>query len=87
MNRIAPSGSEEAAVIQFPVEVETEPASNKDDPLKDVKSQIEYRWERVTHEGMLDLSQKRPPLLGRGVLNPQVFDRPGFIAKWRRISG
>ena len=49
-------GRLEPWMIQFPVEIETEPASNKDDPLKDVKSQIEYRWERVTHEGMLDLS-------------------------------
>jgi hypothetical protein len=30
---------------------------------------------------MLDLAQGRRP---RGVINPEVFDRPGFQAKWAR---
>jgi phosphoglycerate dehydrogenase-like enzyme len=33
--------------------------------------------------GMIDLSQGRRP--GRGVLNPQVFDKPGFGQKWERL--
>jgi CRISPR-associated endonuclease/helicase Cas3 len=43
-------------MIQFPVEIVADPAPDKDDPLKDVKRVIEYSWERVTHEGMIDLS-------------------------------
>src|SRR6266568_8033280 len=43
-------------MIQFPVEIEADPAPDKDDPLKDVKRMIEYSWERVTHEEMIDLS-------------------------------
>ena len=43
-------------MIQFPVEIEADPAPDKDDPLKDVKRMIEYHWERVTHEEMIDLS-------------------------------
>jgi phosphoglycerate dehydrogenase-like enzyme len=34
---------------------------------------------RAVCQGMLDLSQGRRP---RGVVNPEVFDRPGFRAKW-----
>ena len=34
-------------------------------------------------QGMLDLAAKRRP---RGVINPQVFDRPGFQEKWKRIT-
>ncbi len=33
-------------------------------------------------QGMLDLSEMRRP---RGVLNPELFDRPSFQAKWKRI--
>lgn len=34
--------------------------------------------------GMLDLSLGRRP---RGVVNPEVFDRPGFQSKWKRVTG
>lgn len=37
---------------------------------------------RAACQGMIDLSQGRPP---RGVVNPQVFDRPSFQAKWKRL--
>ncbi len=37
---------------------------------------------RAACRGMLDLSLGRRP---RGVVNPEVFDRPGFQAKWRRL--
>jgi phosphoglycerate dehydrogenase-like enzyme len=37
---------------------------------------------RAACQGMVDIAQKRRP---RGVLNPQVFDRPGFQEKWERI--
>jgi phosphoglycerate dehydrogenase-like enzyme len=37
---------------------------------------------RSVCQGMLDLSLGKPP---RGVINPQVFDRPGFREKWDRI--
>lgn len=37
---------------------------------------------RAVFRGMLDLSLGRPP---RGVVNPEVFDRPGFRAKWDRL--
>jgi phosphoglycerate dehydrogenase-like enzyme len=37
---------------------------------------------RSVCRGMLDLSLGKPP---RGVINPQVFDRPGFREKWARI--
>lgn len=40
---------------------------------------------RVGCQGMLDLSQhRRPP---RGVLNPELFERASFQAKWDRIAG
>jgi len=39
---------------------------------------------RAACQGMLDLSLKQPP---RGVLNPEVFTRPGFVRKWDRIAG
>jgi phosphoglycerate dehydrogenase-like enzyme len=37
---------------------------------------------RCACRGMLDLSLGRRP---RGVLNPEVFDRPGFRQKWERL--
>jgi phosphoglycerate dehydrogenase-like enzyme len=37
---------------------------------------------RTACQGMIDLAQGRRP---KGVVNPEVFDRPGFIAKWRRL--
>jgi phosphoglycerate dehydrogenase-like enzyme len=37
---------------------------------------------RMVCQGMVDLSLGRRP---RGVVNPQVFDRPGFQQKWSRI--
>ena len=39
---------------------------------------------RTACQGMVDLSQRRKP---RGVLNPQVFERPSFQKKWERICG
>lgn len=39
---------------------------------------------RAVCQGMLDLGRGRRP---RGVINPEVFDRPGFRAKWERLSG
>jgi phosphoglycerate dehydrogenase-like enzyme len=35
-------------------------------------------------QGMVDLSSGRRP---HGVVNPEVFDRPGFEAKWARLCG
>jgi len=37
---------------------------------------------RAAAQGMVDLSLGRKP---RGVVNPAVFDRPSFQAKWRRL--
>ena len=37
---------------------------------------------RAACAGMLDLSLGRRP---RGVVNPEVFDRPGFVRKWERL--
>jgi phosphoglycerate dehydrogenase-like enzyme len=37
---------------------------------------------RAVCQGMLDLAQGRRP---RGVVNPQVFERPGFSEKWERL--
>jgi phosphoglycerate dehydrogenase-like enzyme len=37
---------------------------------------------RAVCQGMLDLSLGKTP---RGVVNPQVFDRPGFQQKWARF--
>lgn len=37
---------------------------------------------RAACQGMLDLAAGRRP---RGVVNPEVFDRPSFQAKWRRL--
>jgi phosphoglycerate dehydrogenase-like enzyme len=34
--------------------------------------------------GMVDLSLKRTP---RGIVNPEVLERPGFQRKWARICG
>ena len=39
---------------------------------------------RAACQGMVDLSQKKTP---RGVINPVVLDRPGFLKKWERICG
>jgi phosphoglycerate dehydrogenase-like enzyme len=39
---------------------------------------------RAACQGMLDLSLRRKP---RGVLNPQVFERPTFQQKWQRLCG
>ena len=38
---------------------------------------------RAACQGMLDLSLGKMP---RGVVNPQVFDRPGFQEKWARLT-
>jgi phosphoglycerate dehydrogenase-like enzyme len=37
---------------------------------------------RTVCRGMLDLAQGRRP---RGVVNPEVFDRPGFRSKWTQL--
>ena len=37
---------------------------------------------RAVCQGMVDLSLGHRP---RGVLNPEVFDRPGFRRKWERL--
>ncbi|MDB5391894.1 MAG: Hydroxypyruvate reductase, partial [Planctomycetaceae bacterium] len=37
---------------------------------------------RAACQGMLDLAAGRRP---KGVVNPEVFDRPGFQSKWERI--
>ncbi len=39
---------------------------------------------RAVCQGMVDLSLGQKP---QGVVNPQVFDRPGFQAKWKRLKG
>jgi phosphoglycerate dehydrogenase-like enzyme len=39
---------------------------------------------RAVCQGMVDLSLGQKP---KGVVNPQVFDRPGFQAKWKKLSG
>jgi phosphoglycerate dehydrogenase-like enzyme len=39
---------------------------------------------RAACQGMVDLSLGRKP---KGVVNPGVFDRPGFQAKWKRLCG
>ena len=38
---------------------------------------------RAACQGMIDLSVGKRP---KGVVNPEVFDRPGFRAKWDRLS-
>jgi phosphoglycerate dehydrogenase-like enzyme len=38
---------------------------------------------RAVCQGMVDLSQGRRP---RGLVNPEVFDRPGFQEKWKRLQ-
>jgi phosphoglycerate dehydrogenase-like enzyme len=37
---------------------------------------------RAACQGMIDLAQGRRP---RGVVNPEVFDRPSFQQKWERL--
>jgi phosphoglycerate dehydrogenase-like enzyme len=39
---------------------------------------------RAVCQGMVDLSLGRRP---KGVVNPDVLDQPGFLAKWQRIRG
>ncbi|QYM80689.1 hydroxyacid dehydrogenase [Horticoccus luteus] len=39
---------------------------------------------RTACQGMIDLSLGRQP---RGVVNPAVFEKPSFQAKWRRVRG
>lgn len=39
---------------------------------------------RTACQGMIDLSLKRRP---RGIVNPEVLDRPGFQRKWERLCG
>lgn len=38
---------------------------------------------RQACQGMIDLAAGRRP---SGAVNPEVFERPGFIAKWRRLA-
>ena len=38
---------------------------------------------RAACQGMIDLAAGRRP---SGVVNPEVFERPGFVAKWRRLA-
>ena len=40
---------------------------------------------RAACQGMLDLSHHRKP--AKGVLNPELFERPSFQSKWDRILG
>lgn len=40
---------------------------------------------RASAGAIVALSRGERP--ARGVVNPEVFDRPGFIAKWRRVAG
>lgn len=37
---------------------------------------------RTVCQGMVDMAGGRRP---RGVVNPEVFERPGFLAKWERL--
>ncbi len=37
---------------------------------------------RAACQGMIELAEGRRP---RGIVNPEVFDRPGFQEKWKRI--
>jgi phosphoglycerate dehydrogenase-like enzyme len=39
---------------------------------------------RAACQGMVDLSLKRTP---RGIVNPEVLQRPGFQRKWNRLCG
>ena len=39
---------------------------------------------RTACQGMVDLSLKRRP---RGIVNPEVLERPGFQRKWERLCG
>jgi phosphoglycerate dehydrogenase-like enzyme len=39
---------------------------------------------RAACQGMVDLSHKRTP---RGIVNPEVLERPGFQRKWARLCG
>jgi phosphoglycerate dehydrogenase-like enzyme len=39
---------------------------------------------RSVCQGMVDLSLRQKP---RGVVNPEVFERPSFQRKWERICG
>ncbi|MFW5846107.1 MAG: NAD(P)-dependent oxidoreductase [Planctomycetota bacterium] len=38
---------------------------------------------RYACQGMIDLAEGRRP---HGVINPEVFERPGFQAKWQRLA-
>ncbi len=38
---------------------------------------------RAACQGMVDLTSGRLP---RGIVNPEVLERPGFVAKWKRLS-
>jgi phosphoglycerate dehydrogenase-like enzyme len=38
---------------------------------------------RAACQGMIDLSAGKRP---RGIVNPEVLDRPGFVEKWKRLS-
>ena len=39
---------------------------------------------RTACQGMIDLASGNRP---RGIVNPEVLDRPGFLAKWKRLTG
>jgi phosphoglycerate dehydrogenase-like enzyme len=39
---------------------------------------------RAVCQGMVDLSMRKKP---RGVVNPEVFEKPSFQQKWERICG
>ena len=39
---------------------------------------------RTACQGMIDLALGNRP---RGIVNPEVLERPGFLAKWKRLTG
>ena len=39
---------------------------------------------RTACQGMIDLASGNRP---RGIVNPDVLERPGFLAKWKRLTG
>jgi phosphoglycerate dehydrogenase-like enzyme len=79
-----------AALDCFAIEPVTEPSRFKElDNILLAPHSIAWTNElfrdigRAACQGMVDLSLKHRP---RGVLNPEVFDRPGFQQKWDRIT-
>jgi hypothetical protein len=59
------------------------PAFYVRNPADTVKAQMFRDIGRTACQSIVDLAAGATP---KGVVNPEVFKRPGFVEKWQRLS-